>query len=265
MSIGELPLDIPDLTDRLNQLNDLFNYLLNRVDILNAELINQGLRITNVEHRLDNAENQINNINNSITNINGQISNINNQINNINNSITNINGQINNLTSRINNLETRVDNLASAVQSIDSNIANIWDQLATCLRKANPINGYNPYNLTGTVTAKVWMYEITPINDNNIKFYYVQFNEISGPSGGISSWIPLPGNVTFNNFIYTYHPEYHIGGNFTGAPTIPAAYSGDGISYRLIISNTEDAFRLVINAGTPGGDDYIGFLIIGNK
>jgi uncharacterized protein YoxC len=244
MSIGELPLEIPNLLDRINQLNDLFNYLLNRVDILNAELINQGLRITNVEHRLDEVRNQINNINNSITNINNQI---------------------NNLTGRVNNLETRVNALASAIQSIDNTIGNIWDQLATCLRKANPINGYNPYNLTGTVTAKVWMYEITPINDNNIKFYYVQFNEISGPSGGVSDWIPLPGNVTFRNFIYTYHPEYHIGGNFTGAPTIPAAYSADGISYRLIISNTEDYFRLAINAGSPGGNDYIGFLIIGNK
>jgi hypothetical protein len=61
MSIGELPLDIPDFTDRLRQLNDLFNYLLNRIDILNAELINQGLRITNIEHRLDDVGNQINN------------------------------------------------------------------------------------------------------------------------------------------------------------------------------------------------------------
>jgi uncharacterized protein YoxC len=217
---------------------------LNRIDILNAELINQGLRITNVEHRLDD---------------------VGNQINNINNSITNINNQINNLTSQVNNLETRVNNLASAIQSIDNNIANIWDQLATCLRKANPIAGYNPYNLTGTVTAKVWMYEITPINDNNIKFYYVQFNEINGPSGGISNWIPLPDNVTFNNFIYTYHPEYHVGAIISGAPTIPAAYSGDGVSYRLVISSNEDAFRLVINAGSPSGNDYIGFLIIGNK
>jgi hypothetical protein len=67
-------------------------------------------------------------------------------------------------------------------------------------------------------------------------------------------------------YIYTYHPEYHLGGLLTGAPTIPAAYSAKGISYRLIITNTEDYFRLAINAGTPGGDDdYIGFLIIGNK
>jgi uncharacterized protein YoxC len=232
-------------------LNDLFNYLLNRVDILNAELINQGLRITNVEHRLDDIGNQINNING--------------QINNINNSITNINNQINTLTSRVNNLETRINALASAVQSHDVSIGQLWDALASCLRKANPIQGYNPYVLTGTVSANVWMYEITPINDNNIKFYYVQFNNISGPSGGISDWVPLPGNITFNNFLYTYHPEYHIGGLVSGAPTIPAAYSADGISYRLIIANTEDAFRLVINAGTPGGDDYIGFLIIGNK
>jgi hypothetical protein len=109
------------------------------------------------------------------------------------------------------------------------------------------------------------MYEITPINDNNIKFYYVQFNEISGPSGGISSWIPFPSNITFNNFVYTLHPDFHIGGLLVGAPTIPAAYSGDGISYRLNISIDEVAFRLIINAGSPDGRDYIGFLIIGNK
>jgi uncharacterized protein YoxC len=265
MSIGELPLDIPDLTDRLNQLNDLFNYLLNRVDILNAELINQGLRITNVEHRLDDIGNQINNINGQINNINSSITNINNQINNINGQISSINSQINTLTTRVNTLESRVDALASAVQSHDVSIGQLWDAIATCLKKADPIQGYNPYILSGTVNAKVWMYEVTPINDNNIKFYYVQFNEISGPSGGISDWVPLPGNVTFRNFLYTYHPEFHIGGLISGAPTIPAAYSADGISYRLIIANTEDAFRLVINAGTPGGDDYIGFLIIGNK
>jgi len=209
--------------------------------------------------------NEIRNIEDIIESFRININSLTNQYNTLQNQINTLQNQVNSFETRINNLETRVNGLASAIQSIDVTIGNIWDQLATCLRKANPIEGYNPYNLTGTVNAKVWMYEITPINDNNIKFYYVQFNEISGPSGGISSWVPLPGNITFRNFIYGLHPEYHIGGLIAGAPTIPAAYSARGISYRLLLSNTEDAFRLVINAGSPGGDDYIGFLIIGNK
>jgi beta-glucanase (GH16 family) len=194
-----------------------------------------------------------------------EIRSIQDQVSTINNQINNFTSRINNLETKTNNLETRINGLASAIQSIDVNIGNIWDQLATCLRKVNPIPGYNPYNLTGTVTAKVWMYEITPINDNNIKFYYVQFNEISGPSGGISSWIPFPSNITFNHFVYTLHPDFHIGGLLVGAPTIPAAYSTKGISYRLNIAIDEVAFRLIINAGSPEGNDYIGFLIIGNK
>jgi prefoldin subunit 5 len=202
---------------------------------------------------------------NEIRSIEDQLTTINTSITNLTNQVNTLTTQVNSFQTRIDNLETRVNGLASAIQSIDVTIGNIWDQLATCLRKANPIEGYNPYNLTGTVTAKVWMYEITSINDNNIKFYYVQFNEISGPTGGISSWIPFPGNITFNNFVYTLHPDFHLGGVVPGAPTIPAAYSTKGNSYRLQIAIDEVAFRLIINAGSPSGNDYIGFLIIGNK
>jgi archaellum component FlaC len=243
MSIGELPFDIEEIFDRLKQLNDLFTYVQNRLDTLAAELVNLIARFNNVEYRLDAIDNSI------VT---------------LQNRDDDLQNQINGITAFIGLIQSKLNLLETSVNDLESRVTDIEDQLPSMLKKASPINGYNPYYLNGTVTAKVWMFEITPINDNSIKFYYVQFNEINGPSGGISDWVPLPGGV-HANYIYTYHPEYHLGGLLTGAPTIPAAYSAKGISYRLIISNTEDYFRLVINAGTPGGDDYIGFLIIGNK
>jgi regulator of replication initiation timing len=202
---------------------------------------------------------------NEIRSVEEQLTTINNQIGSFSTSITNLTNQVNTLTTEVNSLKTRMNDAENAINALGAGIMSIENRLANdYVRRVEPLPGYNPYNLTGTVTAKVWMYELPFIKDNNIKFYYVQFNEINGPSGGISNWIPLP-HGTFNNFIYALHPEYHIGGLIVGAPTIPAAFSGDGISYRLLLSNTEDAFRLVINAGSPNGQDYIGFWIIGNK
>jgi predicted nuclease with TOPRIM domain len=68
MSIRELPLDIEEIFDRLNQLSVLFTYVQNRLDILNAELVNLNVRFNNLEYRLDAIDNSITNINNNNNN-----------------------------------------------------------------------------------------------------------------------------------------------------------------------------------------------------
>jgi prefoldin subunit 5 len=240
MSIGELPLNIKDILDRLNQLNDLFNYLQNRLDILNAELVNLSARFNNVEYRLDVVENSITNINNRVDNLTGRM---------------------NSAETNISNLYTYANNLSSGLQGLNQSVNDLWDELANYLRKATPIPGYNPYHVDGDVSADVWMYNITPIDDNNIRFYYVQFNYITGNLAKSTNWVPLPR--TFGNFMYTLHPEFFP---LPPGPDIPFTVSGrGGTSYTLQISSNEDSFRLWYKAGPANiSGDYIGFLLIGN-
>jgi uncharacterized protein YoxC len=210
--------------------------------------------------------NEIRNIEDTIEGFRINITNLTNQVNTLQGQVNTLQGQVNTLTTEVNSLKTRMNNAENAINALGAGIMSIENRLAhDYVRKAEAIPSYNPYNLTGAVTAKVWMYELGFIKDNNIRFYYVQFNEINGPSGGISDWIPFPEGTTFHNFIYCLHPDFHLGGVFPGAPTVPAAYSSDGNSYRLQIAHDEVAFRLIINAGSPSGNDYIGFWIIGNK
>jgi hypothetical protein len=73
--------------------------------------------------------------------------------------------------------------------------------------------------------------------------------------------MPLPR--TFGHFLYTLHPEYFV--VTTPSQAFPTIYSGQGASYRLIVSNTEDHIRLYYNAGpAPISNDYLGFILIGN-
>jgi hypothetical protein len=147
------------------------------------------------------------------------------------------------------------------VNDINVRLTNIENQVPSFLKKAKPMSGYNPYNLGGGITAQVWMYDFTPIDDNDARFYYVQFNNISGYPGNFTDWIPLPR--TFSHFVYTLHPEYVVLNTPTQA--IPTIYSATGASYRLIVADTEDYVRIHYNAGpVPISGDYLGFLLIAN-
>jgi hypothetical protein len=151
-----------------------------------------------------------------------------------------------------------MNNVEGAIVNINGRLINLEN---TAFRKATPMSGYSPYNVGGDVSAQVWMYDITLINDSNIRFYYVQFNNISGNPARHSDWIPLPR--TFGNFIYAYHPEYFP---VPGFPDTPFAVSGrGGTSYRLQIDTGEGYFRLWYNAGPIDlVGDMIGFIIVGN-
>jgi hypothetical protein len=205
------------------------------LDILNAELVNLIARFSNVEYRLDVIDNSITNINNNIVALQNRDDDLQNQIN----GITAFIGLI---QSKLNLLETSVNNLESRVTNIENDLPNF-------LRKVTPIPGYDPYYIGGGVAAYVWLYNITPIDDNNIRFYYVQFNDIYGSPGFESNVVPLPR--TFGNFIWALPHE-------------PYAVSGKGNSFKLIIEgNTGIRLREVAGTVIQGGD-YIGFLIIGN-
>jgi uncharacterized protein YoxC len=217
---------------------------------------------------LNNILDRLNTLSNDITAIYDYIFSIFNQIGNLNNRVDNLTTQVNNLTGRMNSAETNIsnlytyaNNLSSGLQGLNQSVNDLWDQLANCLRKVTPIPGYNPYHVEGGVSADVWMYNITPMDDNNIRFYYVQFNNISGNLAKSTNWVPLPR--TFGNFMYTLHPEFYP---LPPGPDIPFAVSGrGGTSYTLQVSSNEDSFRLWYKAGPANiSGDYIGFLLIGN-
>jgi hypothetical protein len=190
--------------------------------------------------------------------------------------VLNLQSQVNTLQTNFNNFQTEVNNRFDQVglrindveqnmlymrQQLQGQIDTINAELATRFKKATPMSGYNPYNLGGNISAQVWMYDITLIEDSNIRFYYVQFNNISGTPPNGTNWMPLPR--TFGHFMYTYHPDYFA--ITTPSQTIPAAYSGINASYTLTVSTNEDAIRLWCNAGPSLiNNDYIGFILVGN-
>jgi hypothetical protein len=134
------------------------------------------------------------------------------------------------------------------ITNLENRVTNIENQLPNFLRKVTPIPGYNPLYISGGVAANVRMYNITPIDDNNIRFYYIQFNDIWGSPGFQSDIAPLPRTLGHFNWVLPY----------------PFAVSGLGNTYQLIIE-VYAGFRLKLVSGSrPEGRDYIGFLLVGN-
>jgi hypothetical protein len=164
----------------------------------------------------------------------------------------------------VNNISINVD---QRFNDMEQNLVYLRQQLQgqidQCMKKARPLQGWDPFNVGGFVSAQVWLYDITPIDDSNIRHYYIQFNNISGNPGFSSDWVPLPR--TFGHFVYSLHPEYF---NYSpGFPDVPYAVSArGGTSYTLQMdATTEQHCRLWYNAGPLGiTGDMIGFLIVGN-
>jgi hypothetical protein len=206
--------------------------------------------------RLNDLDMRVNIANDNIGRLNSDISALQTQVTNLENSV---NTRFDQMGLRINDVE---QNILYLQQNIQGQINLINQELARTVKKATPMPGYNPYNLGGGISAQVWMYDITTIDDSNIRFYYVQFNNISGNPGNDTDWMPLPR--TFGHFLYTLHPEYFVASSWP-TQALPTIYSGQGASYRLIVANTEDHIRLHYNAGpVPVSNDYLGFLLIGN-
>jgi hypothetical protein len=161
---------------------------------------------------------------------------------------------------RINDVE---QNILYLQQNIQGQINLINQELARTVKKATPMPGYNPYNLGGpSLSAQVWMYDITPVDDSDIRWYYVQFNYINGNQGGTTDWMPLP--KVFSRYVYALHPDFHVVS--VGAPTLPVIYSAASRSYKVEIQDTELNLRLFNYASFSPNivNDIVGILIIGN-
>jgi hypothetical protein len=252
---------------------DFFDLKVSLKDIINNELGTIRQQIDMINALINDLDIRLNIANDNIGRLNSDVNGLQTQINNINTTITNLQ---NNINTRITNLEnsvnTRFDQMGLRINDVEQNILylqqNIQGQinlinqeLARTFKKATPMPGYNPYNVGGGISAQVWLYDITTIDDSNIRFYYVQFNNISGNPAQHTDWVPLPR--TFGNFIYSLHPEYFP---LPPGPDQPFAVSGrGGTSYTLEMSTGEAHFRLWYNAGPADlVGDYIGFLIVGN-
>jgi hypothetical protein len=161
---------------------------------------------------------------------------------------------------RINDVE---QNILYLQQNIQGQINIINQELARTLKKAQPLPGYNPYNLGGNVSAQVWLYDITPVDDGDIRMYYIQFNNISGPIGNTSNWMPLPR--TFEKYIYAVHSDFFATTDWQF--TIPNLFGSlNAFTYRIEFSGGHNSLMLRLYAG-PFPDvngDFIGAIIIGN-
>jgi hypothetical protein len=146
------------------------------------------------------------------------------------------------------------------VNEINVRLTNLENEV---LRKAKPLDGYNPYRLGGSnLSANVWIYDITPIDDRDIRWYYAQFNNINGSATGTTDWMPLPR--AFINYGYALHPDFHT--TFNGFPTLPVVYSGAGRSYKVEIQDTEINVRLHnwASATSTISNDMVGVVLMGN-
>jgi hypothetical protein len=209
--------------------------------------------------RLDVMSMRLNDLDMRVNLINSCIGSVETHINNIQSQLVVLNQRIDNMGLRVNDVE---QNMLYLRQQLQDQINNINNQLPSFFKKPRALPGYNPYNLGGSVTAQVWLFDISLVDDSNLRFYYVQFNNIAGNPGNSTNWLPLPRQ--FAHFIYTLHPEYF--GPIAPSQALPTAYSSMGASYRLLISNTVDSIRLQYNAGpAPIAGDMLGFILIGNS
>jgi signal recognition particle subunit SEC65 len=231
-----------------NMINDELGTIRQQIDAIN-------MLINNLDMRVNIANENISILNSTVNALQTQVNNVNTRVTNLENSV---NTRFDQMGLRINDVE---QNILYLQQNIQGQINLINQELARTVKKATPMPGYNPYNVGGGISAQVWLYDITTIDDSNIRFYYVQFNNISGNPAHHTDWVPLPR--TFGNFIYSYHPEYFP---LPPGPDQPFAVSGrGGTSYTLEMSTGEAHFRLWYNAGpTDLVGDYIGFILVGN-
>jgi hypothetical protein len=191
---------------------------------------------------------------------------------------TNTNNAITNLTTRVTTLETNFNTFVADVnrrlsdmdqnllylrQQLQGQIDAINAELARTIKKAQPIPGYNPYNLGGNVTAQVWLYDITPVDDGDIRMYYIQFNNISGPIANTTNWMPLPR--AFQKYVYALHSDFFATTDWQF--TIPNLFGSTGANtYRIEFNSARDSLLLRFYAGPIPNivGDYVAAIIIAN-
>jgi hypothetical protein len=232
--------DFFDLRASLKKtIDDSLRTILERLDIM-------SMRLNDLEIRVDLNRQEIVNLRNDF------------------NNITTINNNINNLTTRVDNMETTIN---QRFNDFELNIIFLRDRLQElsnqALKKAQPLPGYNPYNLGGELSAQVWLYDITPVDDGDIRMYYIQFNNITGPVSKTTNWMPLPR--AFQKHIYALHPEFYTTANFVFS--IPNLFGSDGFTtFRIEFIATRNELLLRFYAGpipnTSG--NYVAAIIIGN-
>jgi archaellum component FlaC len=254
--------DFFDLKFTLKKMiEDALGPILERLEIISERLNDMEIRVDLNRQEIQNLRTDFSNLSNDY---NGFKSITNETLQVLNTQINTIGGNVNNLTTRVNNIETTMN---QRFNDFELNIVWLRDRLQElsnqALKKAQPLPGYNPYNLGGDVTAQVWLYDITPVDDSDIRMYYIQFNNITGPVAHTTNWMPLPR--AFQKYIYALHHEFYSVGSFLF--TVPNLIGSDGFTtFRIEFSATRNELLLRFYAGpipnTSG--NYVGAIIIGN-
>jgi hypothetical protein len=168
--------DFFDLRVTLKKMiDDELGTIRQQIDAINMIINDLELRVNLNRDEIVNLRNEFNIFQ---TDINNRFNILDTRVNNNTTDIDSLIIRMGNAETNINNLNTSVNNIQANITNLINRVASIEDQLPSFLKKVTPMPGYSPYNLGGGITAQVWMYDITIIDDNNIRFYYVQFNNI---------------------------------------------------------------------------------------
>jgi hypothetical protein len=168
-------------------------------------------------------QNVINSFSNQIQNLNSII---NQQYNQLEGQINTISGNVESLTTQLTNLTTTVNNLSTTVSNIQGNIPPYY-----------PINGYNFYQMSGNLQARLNLYALHLINDGPNLFMF-NFYNITGNIGQscVGNW---PSSYSF--------PKYYFvqTGNVNGG-----AVSLQSGHYRLNLDG-DNSFQLTLEDLIP--------------